>query len=334
MKQQIEQDTSLKRKESMRAAAIDRFGPPSVLKMHTLPIPKPGPNEIVIALHSAGVGGWDESVRDGSWKPNGRTKFPLVLGTDGAGKVVAKGARVRRFHVGDRAWSYEYANPKGGFYAEYVAVDANKAALVPRRLDLLHAGASATTGLTALQGIDDALRVRPGETVLIFGATGAVGTLAVQFAKRRRARVIGTASGRHAVKLLRSLGVDGVIDARSGKAVEHLRALAPDGIDAVLALAGGKELERCLDLVRKGGRVAYPNGIDPEPRHRRRLRTRSYDAMTGSNKLSRLGDAVNETHLRVPLAAVYPLAEAADAHRRQHQRVIGRIALRVKRQRE
>jgi NADPH2:quinone reductase len=331
MQQQIEPDTSLEHKRSMKAAAIDRFGPPSVLRMHTLPIPKPAPNEIVIALHSAGVGGWDESIRDGSWKPKGRTKFPLVLGTDGAGRVVSKGARVRKFHIGDRVWSYEYANPNGGFYAEYVAVDANEAARVPRRLDLLHAGASATTGLTALQGIDDALRLRRGETVLIFGATGAVGTLAVQFARRRSARVIGTASGRQAAKLLRNLGVDGVIDARSSKAVEHLRALAPDGIDAVLALAGGKELERCLDLVNKGGRVVYPNGIEPEPRHRRQFRTRSYDAMTGSKKLSRLGDAVNDAHLRVPLAAVYPLARAADAHRRQHQRLIGRIALRVKR---
>jgi NADPH:quinone reductase len=334
MQREIKHNADHKHEQTMRAAAIDRFGPPSVLRIHSLPIPKPGPNEIVIELHAAGVGGWDESIRDGSWKPNGRAKFPLVLGTDGAGNVVAKGARVRKFRIGDRAWSYEYANPKGGFYAEYVAVNANKAAPVPRRLDLLHAGASATTGLTALQGIDDALRVRRGDTVLIFGATGAVGTLAVQFAMRRGARVIGTASGRKAAKLLRDLGVNRVIDARSSRAIEHLRALAPDGIDAVLALAGGDKLERCLDLVRKGGRVAYPNGIEPEPRHRRQVRTRGYDAMTGSKKLSRLGEAVNEARLRVPLAAVYPLARAADAHRRQHQRVLGRIALQMNRSRQ
>jgi NADPH:quinone reductase-like Zn-dependent oxidoreductase len=299
------------------------------LKLHTLPVPKPGPQEIVIALDSAGVGGWDESVRDGSWKPNGRTKFPLVLGTDGAGKVVAKGTRVKRFHIGDRVYSYDYANPKGGFYAEYVTIDAGKAANVPSRLDSLQAGAAATTGLTALQGIDNTLHVRRGETVLVFGASGAVGTLAVQFAKRRGAHVIATASGRKAGDVLRQLGVDAVIDIRRKDAVEELRALAPDGIDAVLALAGGKELEHCLDLVRKGGRVAYPNGIEPEPRHRRQFRIRSYDALPGSKELARLGRAIEEAHLRVPLAAVYPLAKAADAHRRQHQHVVGRIALRI-----
>ena len=315
----------------MKAAAINRFGPPSVLTRHTLPVPQPGPREVLIALHAAGVGGWDESIRDGSWKPSARTKFPLVLGTDGAGIVVAKGSGVRRFRIGDRAYGYEAGNPKGGFYAEYVAVDARRAAPVPRRLDLLHAGAGAVTGLTALQGVDGALRVRKGETVLIFGASGAVGTLAVQFAKRRGARVVATASGRKAAALVRRLGADGVIDARSGKAIEKLRELAPDGIDAVLALAGGDELERCLELVRDGGRIAHPNGIEPLPRPRRKVRIRGYDAIAGSREFAQLARAVDEARLRVPIAAVYPLAQAARAHRRLRQRVIGRIVLEIRR---
>ena len=81
----------------MKAAAIDGFGPPSVLGLHQLPIPEPGPDEILIALAAAGVGVWDAEVRDGSWQPAGKPKFPFVLGTDGAGMVAAKGARVRRF---------------------------------------------------------------------------------------------------------------------------------------------------------------------------------------------------------------------------------------------
>ena len=84
----------------MKAAAIDRFGPPSEITLHKGPMPEPGPREILIALHAAGIGSWDESIRDGSWRLSDRTKFPLVLGTDGAGVVVAKGARVRRFRVG------------------------------------------------------------------------------------------------------------------------------------------------------------------------------------------------------------------------------------------
>lgn len=182
----------------MKAAAIDRFGPPSVLAIHTLPVPQPGSREILIALHSAGVGVWDADIRDGSWQPAGRPKFPLVPGMDGAGVVVATGARVRRIHIGDEVWAMDYANAHNGFYAEYIAVDDDHAARKPRRLDLLHAGAAVTTGLTALHGIDNVLHVKRGETVFIFGASGAVGTLAIQFAKRKKACVLATASGRQA----------------------------------------------------------------------------------------------------------------------------------------
>jgi NADPH:quinone reductase-like Zn-dependent oxidoreductase len=317
---------------TMKAAAIDRFGPPRVLTVHTLPVPEPGPDEVLIALHAAGVGVWDAFVRDGSWQPAGRPRFPFVLGTDGAGTVVAKGARVRRFRINDRVWAYHYANPKGGFYAEYVTVDAAHVGHLPRRLDLLQAGAGATTGLTALQGIDDALRLRRGETVLIFGATGAVGTLAVQFAKRRGARVLATASGRNAAALLRKLGADGVFDARKDDAVERLRALAQGGIDAALALAGSEDLEQCLDLVRSGGRVAYPNGVEPEPRRRRGVRLLAYNAEPGPKEFSRLERAATEAGLIVPIAKAYPLAQAAKAHERLEKgHILGRIVLRIRR---
>ena len=303
---------------------------PSVILVHTVPIPQPGPRQILIQLFTAGVGGWDESVRDGSWRLHpGRTKFPLILGTDGAGIVIAKGKRVRRFALRDRVWAYESANPKGGFYAEFVAIDERKAGRVPRRLDLLQAGAGAVTALTALQGIDDTLHVRRRETVLIFGASGAVGTLAIQFAKRRGARVLATASGRAASMLVRRLGAEAVIDARSSKAIEKLRELAPKGIDAVLALAGGDELERCLDFMREGGRVAYPNGIEPEPEQRGKFTIDSYDVEAGSREFSRLARAAEEARLRVPIAATYPLGRADDAQRRLNKQVVGRIVLRL-----
>jgi NADPH2:quinone reductase len=318
-------------KKMMRAAAIDRFGPPSVLKLHTLPMPEAGPREVCIKLHAAGVGVWDADIRGGGW-PQGRPKFPIVLGTDGAGIVEAKGARVRRFHVGQRVWAYEFINPKGGFYAEYVAVNAGHVGPVPRRLDLLHAGASVVTGLTALQGIDDHLRVRSGETVLIFGASGAVGTLAVQFAKRRRARVIGTARRRDAVNLLKKLGASDVIDLRNKDAAEQLRAIVPNGIDAALALAGGGALERLLDLVCPGGRVAYPNGVEPVPRRRRKVQLISYDAEASPRHFARLHRAVEEARLQVPIAAVYPLSQAAKAHERiKRGHVLGRIVLQIRR---
>src|SRR3954463_1273705 len=102
---------SIRLPATMRAAAIARFGPPSMLKPHVLPVPEPGPGEVLLALHCAGVGSWDASIRDGSWRKPGRPKFPLVPGTDGAGIVVARGSRVSRFRIGDRVYGYEFGNP-------------------------------------------------------------------------------------------------------------------------------------------------------------------------------------------------------------------------------
>lgn len=316
---------------SMSAAAIDRYGAPAVLTLHTLPVPQPGRNEVLIAIHTAGVGVWDASIRNGSWRPHRRrAKFPLVLGTDGSGTVVARGAAVTRLKVGEHAYAYDYANPKGGFYAEFVAVSETHAARVPKQLDLRQAGAVVTTGLTALQGVDDALHVRRGETVLVFGASGAVGTLAVQFAKRHGARVLATASGRDGVALLRRLGASGVIDARSKDAEAQLRKLAPEGLDAVLALASGSALERFLKHVGPGGRVAYPNGVEPEPRHRPKIRFTAYDAKVGPREFARLDLAANQAKLRVPIAAAYPLAQTAKAHARLEKgHILGRIVLRA-----
>jgi NADPH2:quinone reductase len=317
--------------EHMKAAAVDRFGPPSALRLRELPVPTPGPRELLIALDTAGVGSWDASIRDGSWRKPGRPRFPLVPGTDGAGVVVAKGARVKRFRLGDRVYAYEFGNRQGGFYAEYAVADADHVGRVPRTLDVHDAGAVATTGLTALQGVN-APNLRPRQAVLIFGASGAVGTMAVQFAAQRGAQVIATASGRAATRLVRSLGARQVIDARDEAAIDRLRKLSRNdgGLDGVLALAGGDELERCLDFVRPGGRVVYPNGIEPAPKPRKTFRLRSFDAVADPQEFARLNRHLSRSRPRVPISATYPLAKAADAHRRLDRgQVLGRIILRI-----
>src|SRR5258705_1906306 len=145
--------------DTMKAAAVDRFGPPSAMTLHEVPVPRPGPQEVLIEIDTAGIGSWDASVRDGSWRKPGRPRFPLVPGIDGAGIVVARGARVRRIQLGDRVYAYEFGNRQGGFYAEFASAKAEHVGRVPKGLDLRDAGAGATTGLTALQGVD-ALRLR------------------------------------------------------------------------------------------------------------------------------------------------------------------------------
>ena len=316
--------------QSMPAAALDHFGGPEVLTAYVLRVPKIDATEVLIELDTAGVGPWDAAIRAG-WYPGKKPKFPLVLGTDGAGVVVEVGSRVRRLKVGDKVYAYSWANPKGGFYAEYVAVASHKVAHIPARLDLEHAGAIATTGLTALQGIDDALRIKRGETIIIHGASGGVGTLAIQFAKLRGARVLATASGIDGLELVRDMGADVAVDARHQDVAEVAHRFAPDGVDAILALAGGDELERALETPRPGGKLAYPNGVEPEPKKRRGIKFIPYDGVAGIREFQRLNIAVEAAKLKVPIAEAFPLIKAAKAHERLAEgHVLGKIVLRIR----
>ena len=313
----------------MRAMAIDRFGPPDVLQMHTMPVPKISAQEVLIALETVGVGAWDARARAGAW---GERDFPMVPGTDGSGVVVAVGSRVTRLSVGERVYSYSYDNPKGGFYAQYVAVSAAKVAPIPDGVDLRDAGGFATIGLTALQGVDDALGIEAGENVVIHGASGNVGMLALQFAKLRNARVLAVASGADGVKFVRRLETDETIDGKETDAITAaVRAFAPGGADALLAFAGGKGLTRCLDGLRRGARVAYPNGVEPEPRRRKGIHFSSYDATPGPREFERLNRAIEEGRIRLPIAKTFPLRKAADAHRLiERGHILGKIVLRVR----
>jgi NADPH:quinone reductase len=315
--------------KAMHAAASDHPGGPAVLSIHSLPVPELGANEVLIAVDTAGVGGWDADMRDG-WSPSGRIHFPLVLGTDGAGIVAAVGSRVRRFKPGDRVFAYAWDNPKGGFYAEYVAVTAEGVAHIPQPLDLKHAGAIPVTGLTALQGIDDALHVKKGQAIVVHGASGGVGSLALQFAKLRGARVLATASGNDGLAFVRQLGADMAVDGRHGDTAAAVRGFAPDGVDAVLALAGGVALERFLEAVRDGGKVAYPNGVEPKPKKRRGIEVIPYDAAAGVREFERLGHVVETSKPKIQIASEYRLADAAKAHERLARgHVLGKIVLRI-----
>src|SRR5690349_14573527 len=111
--------------KTMKAVVVERSGGPEVLVLRDVPVPSIAPDEVLIAVHAAGVGPWDADMR-GGWSPSGTPKYPLILGSDGAGTIAAVGSLVRGLEVGDAVWSYSFDNPKGGFYAEYVAVVADR----------------------------------------------------------------------------------------------------------------------------------------------------------------------------------------------------------------
>ena len=315
---------------TMLAAVIDRFGPPSVLKIREVPVLPIAANEVLIQVHTAGIGSWDVDIR-GGWWPEGKPKFPIILGTDGSGTVAAIGPRVRRFKIGDKVCAYAWMNPKGGVYAEYIAVAADKVALIPKNLDLRESGAIPATGLTALQGIDDHLKVKRRENVIIHGAAGGVGTLALQFAKLRGARILATATGRDGVALVKRLGADATADGKKENLTEAARRFAPDGIDAIFATAGGKPLQQCIAALKARGRLCYPNGVEPKPKKRKGIKVLTYDAIPGVRELAKLNRAVEAGKVKAVIAAAFPLEQAAKAHQRiEAGHVLGRVILKVR----
>jgi NADPH:quinone reductase-like Zn-dependent oxidoreductase len=165
--------------------------------------------------------------------------------------------------------------------------------------------------------------------VLILGASGGVGSLALEFAKLRGARVLATASGEDGLNFVKQLGADAVVDSRTGDIAAAARAFAPNGIEAILAMTGGDVLEHCIDTLRKGGRVAYPNGVNP-PKPRPGVPMTGYDATPGAQEFERLNKAIDEAHPHITIAAEYPLANAAQAQERMEAgHVLGKIVLRT-----
>ena len=308
--------------DTMLAAAIDKGGGPEALSTHRLPVPKPKAGEVLIAVHAAGVAVWEVGMRQ---RAGDRSSSPMVLGGDGSGTVAAIGPDVRGFRIGDPVYGLGR-----GFYAQYTLAKAANIAHIPKGISLTQAGALAISGLSALQGIDDVLHMKGGETLIIHGASGAVGTMAVQFAKLRGVRVLATASTDEGLALASSLGADAVVNGRTGDIGAAAQRFAPRGVDAVLGLAGGDGFERCIDALRRdgSGRVAYMYGLEPLPRPRGAIRMILYSFVAGVPEFGRLNKAVKAAKLQVAVAAEYPLEAAAEAHKRlEAGHLLGKIVL-------
>jgi len=323
--------TKQAKEKTMRAIALDRFGGPDTLKVQTVPIPEIETDEILIHVESAGVGAWDPFEREGGFvEVLGLTpKFPYVLGTDGAGTVAAVGEQVKELKEGDRVYAASLGNPKGGFYAQYAVVKGENAALIPRALKMEQAAVLPSDGLTALKGLEDVLRLQPDESVMIFGASGGIGHLAVQLAKRLGARVFAVASGEDGVNFVKRLGADAAVDGRSDNVLDVAREFAPDGIDAALVTAGGEATDRALSAIRPDGRIAYPNGVAPEPKAPERVSIDAYDGEGGREAIDRLNQLIEAGPFEVHVHRVFPLEQAADAQAALEEHHLGKIALKV-----
>lgn len=314
---------------TMLAAAIDHGGGPEVLTIHHLPVPKPAAGEVLIAVHYASVAVWEVRMRQ---HPLPGAHFPLVQGTDGSGVIAAVGPDVHGFKVGDPVYGVSAGMPSG-FYAQYIVTRADEITRIPAGVSETEAGVLAVSGLSALQGIDDVLQMHRGETLIIHGASGAVGAMALQFAKQRGAKVLATVTDDAGATLAQRLGADAVVNGKTGDIAAAAARFAPHGVDAVLGLAGGDALEKCIDALRtdRRGRVAYLYGIDPIPRPRLGLRMTLYSYTPGRAKLDRLNHAVEASHFDVPVGPQFALADAGMAQQRVGAgHLTGKVELRVR----
>jgi NADPH:quinone reductase-like Zn-dependent oxidoreductase len=305
----------------MRAVAFLEFGADPVRT--ELPTPEPGPGEVLVEVRASSVNGFDLGVLGGHLKGVYEYEFPVVLGKDFAGVVAAAGEAVTSVEVGDRVFGVVMRSTLGqGGFAEYVVVDSRYGvARMPEGLDHARAGVLGLAGTAALNAVD-AIDPRPGEIVLISGATGGVGAYAVQLVVARGASVIATAEKGAQAAFVTALGATWAVD--PADLVAQVGAIAPNGIQAALHLAGDGDV--VAGLISPGGRLAstlhfQPDGLD--------LKSTTVMADPSPETLTNLATAVIEGRLRVPVAQTYPLADSVSALGDFAAGTVGKLAVTI-----
>ncbi|REK89091.1 NADP-dependent oxidoreductase [Streptomyces inhibens] len=318
---------SQSRAPQMRAVSQDTAGGPDVLKVITTDRPVPGPTEILVRVHAAGVNPAD-------WKTRARGAFasgikpPFTLGFDVSGVVEAVGPGVTLFAPGDRVFGMPRFPHPAGAYAEYVTAPARHFALLPAGLDHVQGAAVPLAALTAWQALVDTADVQPGARVLIHAAAGGVGHLAVQIAKSRGAYVIGTArQAKH--DFLRGLGADELIDY-----TQQDFAAAVRDVDIVVDSIGGDYWARSLHTLRPGSTLVSILPLDDTfpAAQARAAQVRAVFMLVEPDQagMRAVADLLDSGKLQVTVDAVVPLEEAAKAHALgETGRTTGKIVLTV-----
>jgi NADPH:quinone reductase-like Zn-dependent oxidoreductase len=293
---------------TMRGWAINRYRDPMALM--ELPIPQPGPRDVLIKMSGAEVGDWDELVRTGVWDME--RPFPLVLGLGGAGTVASVGAQVKDFAAAQPVYAYSYPLADNGAWAEYMLVPEHYVARIPKSLAPVEAGGLPIVGLTAHETLIDILEVKPGDVVLINAAAGGVGHLAVQLAARLGASVVATASRRneHFVSLL---GAETVIDyTATDDVAKAILARYPGGVDKALNCVSNEAANQYVWALKDGGKmVDLPGAISVE---RPGVTIVSDYVVRGDGeRLAKLTRLFDDGALHLAIHEIVPFAEAPQA---------------------
>ena len=308
----------------MKAIQIHEFGGPEVLKYEDAPRPQPAADEVLIKVHATGVNPIDWKIREGHAKGRFPVDLPLILGWDVSGKVEEVGSEVMNFRKGDEV--YGRPDPtRNGSYAEYIAVKANQLSLKPKSIGHDKAAAVPLAGVTAWQALFDLGHLQPGQKVLIHGATGGVGTYAVQFAKWKGAQVIGTTSAEH-LTFLKDLGADEAIDYKNEKFEDKVK-----DVDLVIDLIGEDTQKRSLQVIKKGGRlITTVQAKYKEEAKEEGIHLENFMAQSDPEDLEQIAALIDEGKVKPIVEKVLPLQKAAEAQRMSEAgHTLGKIVLEV-----
>ena len=304
----------------MKAVRIHEFGGPEVLKYEDIPEPQPGPGEIRIRIIAAGVNPMDWKMRKGLV---GKLPLPMVIGLDVAGVVDSLGQGGVFFQPEEEVFA-KLSMGDGG-YAEYTVVDSNQVARKPGSIGFVESAAIPTAGLAAWQALFDIAGLEKGQSVLIHGAAGGVGTFAVQFAKWKGAFVVATASGTN-IEFLKSIGADAVINYTNQRFEEIVC-----NMDVVLDTVGGDTFDRSWGVLKPGGFLvstvaSIPEGAAEEHGvHAQTLITRA-----DGKELARISEVIDEMKVKPVVTNILPLSDAQKAHEMSESRhTRGKIVLLV-----
>ena len=309
---------------NMRAIQIQEFGDPEVLRVQEVSIPVPGPGELLVRVHAAAVNPVDTSIRAGRAGGLSGASLPYVPGFDVSGTVTAIGSGVDVFEVDDEVFAMVNLR-RGGTYAEYVIILENEAALKPARVSHAEAAAIPLVALTAWQALFEVAKLQPGQTILIHAGAGGVGSIAVQLAKWRGARIIATASD-YNHDFLRGLGVDVPVDYRT----QNFENFASD-VDVVLDPIGGDTQVRSLQTLKEGGILVSIVGLTSEGRNpSRNVRATSILVRPNSVQLSEIGGLIQNGIINPIVSYRFPLEQAPLAHEQsQTRRTRGKIVIEI-----
>jgi NADPH:quinone reductase-like Zn-dependent oxidoreductase len=306
----------------MKAVVAHQYGAPEVLKFEELPRPEPKENEALVRVIASSVNPADPLTLSGKYAREFGTHLPLIPGYDIAGVVEKTGASVRKLKVGEAVYGYPTF---GGGWAEYITVQEWEVAAKPASLNFVEAAAVPMVALTAWQALVDVAKLQAGQTILIHGGSGGVGSFAVQIAKALGARVIATASTANQ-DLLKQLGADETVDYTKAR----FEDIAKD-VDAVLDPVGKETLARSYGAVKKGGivmsLVARP---DPAEIKKRGIRGASISVHPDAEDLTEIARLVDAGKIKPIVTQVLPLSEAIAAQRQaatHHTR--GKVVLRI-----